>query len=170
MSQSPSLPTDDALLERLSAYLDGELDAAESREVERLLARDEQARSQLQRLERAWSLLDQLPRAEVGGTFIQSTVEMIALSEAESISRPGASSAAVMPWLKRIGAAAAIVFAASFGYLAMQHWLDRDNRQLLGDLPVIERLDAYRQIDDVAFLRLLNESRVLEPEEASRGK
>lgn len=170
MSQTPSSTTDEQLLERLSAYLDGELDAAESREVERLLVRDERARSQLQRLERAWSLLDQLPRAEVGGTFIQSTVEMIALSEAESLPRLGAASSAVMPWLVRIGAAAAVLLAASFGYLAMQHWLDRDNRQLLGDLPVIERLDAYRQIDDIAFLRLLNESRVLEPEEASRGK
>jgi anti-sigma factor RsiW len=169
MSTQPPNTADEQLLERLSAYLDGELDQHESREVERLLARDEKARTQLQRLERAWALLDQLPRVEVGGTFIQSTVEMIALREVEELSAPSKTSA-VLPWLVRIGGAAAVLIAASFGYLATQHWLDRDNQQLIVDLPVIERMDAYRQIDDLAFLRKLHESGVMKPAEVTRGK
>lgn len=157
----------DALVEQLSAYLDGELDPQESREVERLLARDEQARQELQRLERAWALLDQLPRVELTGEFIQSTVEMIALREVEelqSITQPSA----VRPWLVRIGAAVAIIFVASFAYLAVQHWLDRHNRQLLVDLPVIERMDAYRQIDDVEFLRQLQAAGLFSTEGVKR--
>lgn len=160
---TPSPNSRDALVEQLSAYLDGELDPQESREVERLLARDEQARQELQRLERAWSLLDQLPRVELTGEFIQSTVEMIALREADEL-QPATQSATVRTWLVRAGAAVALVFTASFGYLAVQHWLDRHNRQLLVDLPVIERMDAYRQLDDIAFLRQLQAAGLFPPE------
>jgi hypothetical protein len=34
------------------------------------------------------------------------------------------------------------------------------NERLLGDLPVIQQLDLYRQVDDVAFVRRLHERRL----------
>ena len=70
------------MLERLTAYLDGELDAADASEVERRLSAEPTWAAELQRLQRAWDLLDRLPRAEVGANFTHTTVEMIAV-EAE---------------------------------------------------------------------------------------
>jgi len=147
-------PSTDTLIEQLSAYLDGELDPVASREVESLLARDEQARRELQRLERAWALLDQLPRADLTGQFTRNTVEMIAVREAEELGQ-GRRGSNTLRWLLRASAAAGVAIAASLGFVAARDWLDRDNRALLDDLPVIERLDAYRQVDDVELLREL---------------
>lgn len=159
---------DDALVEQLSAYLDGELDADASHEVESRLARDEAARIALQRLERAWALLDELPRAELTSAFTRSTVEMIAVREGEQLVERRASTE-TLRWLLRAGAAAGVMIAASLGFMATRDWLDRDNRQLLQDLPVIERLDAYRELDDVEFLRQLRAGGLFTGEEASRG-
>ncbi|MEX0585756.1 MAG: hypothetical protein WD176_03880, partial [Pirellulales bacterium] len=66
MSLSDDLPADRSQLKAdLVAYLDGELDAETSRELENLLATDPNARDEMQRMEQAWDLLDELPRAEV---------------------------------------------------------------------------------------------------------
>src|SRR5580692_9053828 len=84
MSEQPSTPGSE-LTEQLSAYLDGELDAGARGDVEELLARDANARAELQRLERAWALLDGLPRVELEPSFTQTTVEMIAVSVADDV-------------------------------------------------------------------------------------
>ena len=69
--------------DELTAYLDGELDAASVRRVEERLARDTAYRGQLQKLERTWDLLDRLPRADVGEKFTKSTLEMVAVAAAK---------------------------------------------------------------------------------------
>ncbi len=48
-----------------------------------------------------------------------------------------------------------VVLAAVFGYLAARFRLDRPNRRLVRDLPVIENVELYRHIDDIDFLRQL---------------
>ena len=64
-------------LERIVAYLDGELSAEESAQVEQQLATDEDFRQELQGAERAWTALDELPMAQVGESFAQTTMEMV---------------------------------------------------------------------------------------------
>lgn len=143
------------LLERLVAYLDGELDSQGCREIEQLLASDESVRAQVQRLERAWEVLDHLPRTSVDPSFTRTTVEMIAVRAAEEVAphqRPGP-----LRLLKSVWAwgAAACVAAALAGYAMLGlAWTD-PNQRLISDLPVLEHLDAYRQLDDVEFLRML---------------
>lgn len=160
---------DDALLdEQLSAYLDGELDPATSREIEQRLARDEQARSHLQALEQAWSLLDQLPQAELTEAFTHGTVELITVRENE------AANAGRSRWTGRrgamfAGAAAGVALAALLGFGATRRWLGRHDERLLRDLPVIEQLDAYRQLDDVEFLRELRRAELFTTREVPRG-
>ena len=80
MSMSEPSNTNDLAYEKLVAYLDGELDAESSQQVERRLAEDPGYRHELKQMQRAWDLLDELPRAEVSETFTQTTVEMVALS------------------------------------------------------------------------------------------
>lgn len=70
------ITTEEALLqEELTSYLDGELAADQVRKVEDRLARDAAYRAELQRLQRAWDLLDRLPRASLPESFSKSTLE-----------------------------------------------------------------------------------------------
>ena len=45
--------------------------------------------------------------------------------------------------------------------------LTPDNRELLEDLPVLENLDAYRQVGDIQFLRTLARERLFDQERTS---
>ncbi len=159
MADQPS--TQHELEEELTAYLDGELDAAGVRHVEERLARDAVYRAQLQKLERTWGLLDRLSRASVGEEFTKTTLEMVAVSAAED-------AAAVQRSLPRIRQrqrlAGAISMAAALlvGFaIGSQVWPD-PNEALLRDLPVLENLDLYYQADDIEFLRMLDKKKLFD--------
>jgi ferric-dicitrate binding protein FerR (iron transport regulator) len=117
------------LEEQLVAYLDGELDVAESRRIEQLLATDPQVRQKLQALERTWELLDRL------------------------------QSRALLPvrrrrhWLLAVGGA---MVAALLGFLAVTLLRPQPNKRLLQDLPVLEHLEEYRQVESLKFLQTLS--------------
>jgi anti-sigma-K factor RskA len=145
--------------ELLVAYLDGELDADEARHVEQLMARDARVENEVRRLERAWSLLDRLPRAAVSPSFTESTVEMAALAVQDELRVADG---------KRRGAAwsAALVAACIVGFLAARLWPDA-NRQLLRDLPLVDNVEAYRQTPQIDFLRELAKSGVFDGEEVT---
>jgi anti-sigma factor RsiW len=154
MSSQP-VPPADGLHEELSAYLDGELDAESVRKVEERLARDAAYQAELQRLERAWGLLDGLPRASVDEKFTRSTIEMVALEasqEAETV-------LAEQPRRRRrqrLLAAAGMLAAGLAGFaIGTQLW-DDPNEELLRDLRVIENFDRYYQADSIDFLKALD--------------
>jgi anti-sigma factor RsiW len=142
---------------QLVAYLDGELDAAESRRVEQRIAEDERYRLQLKQLEQAWDLLDGLPRAEVDDTFTRTTVEMVALA-AEQDARQAKVRRRQRSWLWWTCAAIVVAVAALAGFWLARHRFDRRNRQLVSDLPVIENVDVYRYAESVQWLQMLDES------------
>jgi hypothetical protein len=50
----------------------------------------------------------------------------------------------------------AILVAATSGYFLLQWRLDQPNRELVRDLPVIERVDEYRDADSLEFLEQLH--------------
>ena len=142
----------DDVLEQLVSYLDGELDAETSREVERRLAEDENYRRELRHLQRAWDMLDELPSSEVSESFTQTTVEMVALSTAQDIEQTKSQfkRRGRLLWVLAGGSA---VVAAGVGYMIVSSILTRPNRQLVNDLPVIENVELYRVADSVEFLR-----------------
>src|SRR5436309_16121369 len=105
----------DELHEQLVAYLDGELDAEQTRQFEERLARDANLRRELLLLQRSWDMLDRLPRADVDAKFTRTTVEMIAVAAAEDVERE--QHAAPIRRLRTAAlAAACIVAAAAIGY------------------------------------------------------
>lgn len=162
-ANAESQPEGAPLDEQLVAYLDGELGPEESRGVEALLASQAEVRQKLQGLQRSWELLDELAPTPVDEAFTRTTMEMVAVAAADEV----AQSQAALPrirrrrWLLGVGgtvAAGLVGFAA--GWLL---WPD-PNRRLLEDLPVLEHLDEYRQVQDFRFLKRLAQERLFDEE------
>lgn len=139
---------------QLVAYLDGELDEEARRLIDARLAADPKLREALGRLEHTWDILDGLERSSVEDTFAQSTLELVAQAAAEDVRQDLAAAPRrrrrrwLVVWMSMVSAAAA-------GFLITAMLQPNPNRELLEDLPVLENLDRYREIDDVDFLRLL---------------
>jgi len=153
-------PTADgaSLEEQLVAYLDGELDDEGVRRIEGLLATDSKVRETLERFEGAWDLLDHLDQAHVGEVFTRSTLEMVAVAAADDVQQQQDQA----PRLRRkrwLVGSAGVLAAGLAGFLAVFLTRPDPNEQLLRDIPVLEHLDQYRQIDDFQFLKLLLEHR-----------
>jgi hypothetical protein len=167
MASLPSpLPSDD--VDQLSAFLDGELDDEGVRQVEDLLARDPNARAELQRLERAWHLLDGLPRAEANPEFTRTTVAMIAVRAADEV-EPAPRAAAARRWPAMFASGVGLVAAVLVGFVAADRLWPHPNDQLLHDLPVIEHLDAYREAGNLEFLRKLKEQKLFSSTETAHA-
>ncbi|MCA9107099.1 MAG: hypothetical protein KDA83_16895 [Planctomycetales bacterium] len=148
---SPQLPQDD-----LVAYLDGELTPDEAARIEVRLAEDDELRHRLAQLQRAWDLLGTLPSNRLDETFTQSTVELVALKANAELdaSRRGRLN------YRRLGLAVAgvlVLTSIAVGYQVSRYSQEAPNRQLMDDLPVIERVDLYRNAQDIEFLVRLSE-------------
>jgi len=144
------------LEEELVAYLDGELPDADRARIEKRLASDTACQRKLAQLQKAWDLLDVLSKAEPGADFTRSTVEMVAIQQekdAEQLQVKVQRSTAA--WL--IGGGLAIGLSLAAGFWLARYQLDAPERQLLKDLPVIERVDQYRHAESVDFLERLRQ-------------
>jgi anti-sigma factor RsiW len=145
----------DPELERLVAYLDGELDPEGARDVESRLARDAEYRRRLQQLQQSWDLLDQLPKAQVDPSFTQTTIALVAVRATDDVDQQQSARQRRRRYGAAVGGlAAALAFGAA--YLGTSWFGDRENRRLLRDLPVIQRLDEYRYVENIQFLRMLD--------------
>jgi len=159
-----SSQVNDAVIDELVAYLDGELDAEASREVEQRLSQDAQYRQRLRQLQQSWDLLDRLPKADVNDVFTQSTVAMIAVTAGDDVKEMKAKQTRRRKgvWWLGVGSLA-VSFLVS--YVLVSRIADRRNKRLLRDLPVIERMDEYRYADSIEFLRMLDAEGLFAEEE-----
>lgn len=157
----------DLLEERLVAYLDGELDDADVREVEQMLASDAGARAALTALERPWVLLDQLGKSPVDRMFARTTLEMVAVAAAEDVAKQQAE---IPRWRRRrrILGITAILTAAAAGFLAVALAWPDPNRELIEDLPVLENFDELQRVfgkdENTDVLLLLQKNKLFEEE------
>ncbi|HEX5106377.1 MAG TPA: hypothetical protein VFV87_21305 [Pirellulaceae bacterium] len=142
--------------EELVAYLDGELDASGAARIERRLADEPSYRARLAQLERAWDMLDSLHRVEAHDDFARSTVEVIAVKAIDD-AKTGQMRAIRRRNLGWLATSLAVIAAAVGGYLLFSYKLQQPNRELVRDLPVIERIDEYRNADSVEFLQRLHD-------------
>jgi anti-sigma factor RsiW len=158
----------DRLHEELTSYLDGELDAEGVRVVEERLARDANYRAELQRLQRAWDLLDRLPRSSVREAFSTTTIEMVAVAAAQE----AAAVQSALPRRRRRQRMAGTLGALAAGLVgfAIGHALwPNPNNQLLEDLNVLQNFELYYQADNIEFLRLLDRDGVFTEEDGDNA-
>jgi hypothetical protein len=145
----------------LVAYLDGELEERAAARLETKLANSATARRELDSLKRTWEVLDFLPMPEATADFTHRTAELLTVQD----QRRAIASRSAVDLLRNVSVFAAwllgVVACFAGGWLAVTRWPDA-NEGLVRDLPVIERLEDYRAIRDVDFLRLLHERRVLD--------
>jgi anti-sigma factor RsiW len=143
--------------EQLVAYLDGELAPDEALQVERRLSRDETFRQLLRGLQEAWDLLDELPQPTIDEDFTQTTVEMVAVTMAEEVHRQQDR------WrerktIKRVAQAAVVAASVGLGFWCVRYLQEQSDREILRDLPVIEHVNQYAEVDDLSFLeKMLDE-------------
>lgn len=163
MSEAGSYNAEDESYEQLVAYLDGELDAEGSLQVERRLAEDESFRRDLRQLQSTWDMLDELPKSEVSEAFTRTTVEMVVLSAEHELEeqKETAKRKSRLWWFAGAGGLLGTALV-SFWLIALV--LARPNEQLVRDLPVIEDIELYRVGESVEYLRQLDESGLFQQE------
>lgn len=168
MSEIEASSVNDGAHEQLVAYLDGELDSEGSRQMEEQLAHDANLRDELRRLQRTWDLLDELPRADVGTDFTQTTVEVVALSAEQELvdTRMAAQRSRTLVWAIA-GAGVLLIGAAS--YFAAAAYLQRPTAQLARDYPIIQDIDLYTIADSVEFLHQLDDESLFAQEDVDDG-
>jgi hypothetical protein len=145
----------DAQLEEIVAYLDGELPAEEAARVERRLGADEAYRRQLQSVERAWAALDDLPQTTVDDKFSRTTMQL-AVQAAEDELLERTTALPVLRRRRRLSSLLVGATAAALGFLALRLAWHDPNAPLLADLPVIDNVDVYSQVESISFLRSLD--------------
>lgn len=161
-------PADEDRLEEIVAYLDGELSPEESARVERRLASDESYRRSLQGIDRAWQALDELPLPAADGQFARTTMALTVEAAAADLQ---ARTIAIPRQRRRSRLATTLVAAAAaaLGLLVVRLATRSDERMLLVDLPVIDNVDAYSQVDGTEFLRSLQSALGPQLEELGPG-
>ncbi|WP_278465939.1 anti-sigma factor family protein [Gimesia maris] len=154
-------------LEKLVAYLDGEVTEQEAIEVEQSLSTDEATRTHVDGLERTWELLDKLPIAKASQEFTDKTlstiktVQLEALAEAEQ-NRSGFLSNKSKQQLRRVLIAAGwtvgLACSVAIGYLLTNQWVPDETDPLLEEFSFIENLDTYSEVQSLEFLEELKKS------------
>ncbi len=102
-------------------------------------------------------MLDTLGRTEADDDFVHSTVEMVAVQGR----RRGQDAEDAEPSASGISAWVALVAACwprrPRPISSFSSRLDEPNRELVRDLPLIERIDEYRNVDSVEFVKQLQQ-------------
>lgn len=161
----PELTSDQR--EDLVAYLDGELDEQASAEIEHLLAKSEAARQEVDALEQTWDLLDALPQVRASDTFTARTMSTVKVEEVRPPLlfrfRPRRLRRAAIVLVCLAGTTA----SAAAGFFVAYSSAPEDSETLVRELPVIEKLDVYREIQELEYLQQLEQSGLLNDETES---
>ena len=174
----------------LTAYLDGELPESEARKIEAMLARDPDARRRVDDLKKSYDLLDFLPKREPSADFATRTVTKLlpALSDADrtqlaspsgtvpAAGRVGGSTLVLEPierprpwrqallWLIVLACGAGGAYAAHAFAAPYLNERDKDRGDLASDYRLLVHLPWYLGIDDLDFLRRLDEPDLFAPD------
>jgi len=138
--------------DNLVAYLDGELNEQDMQELDEVLVKQPDARANVEQLRQTWDLLDVLPRPAITEEFSAQTLATMQVIRDEEPPPPS-------PWPRR--GLLAIVWAVALSVSGVAGVLLADRLQpdpthiLIEQLSVVERLESYREIGDLEFVKAL---------------
>src|SRR6266852_5802184 len=161
-------PLSDDERAELVAYLDGELPKPAVRALEAKLNTDPRIRSEMETLRKTWELLDHLPKPEPSPDFASRTLDRVSTIRATPMLGIRAGSVSDRWKLWGVGWAAAVILAAFIGYEGGYFLSSRTDPghqgrtkdvqpQLVEDFRVIENQRLYAHVDDLNFLRALQD-------------
>jgi anti-sigma factor RsiW len=168
LGRQGTMGREETMDEEIVAYLDGELDREAAIAIERRLADDPAYRARLTQLQQAWDLLDNLGQREADEDFTHSTVAMITVKAGEQ-SQDDEGRARLRKQAAWAGMGGLALVAAVAAYMAVDHRLNAENRALVRDLPVIERIDQYSNVESVEFLKRLQREGLFAAEVSDGG-
>lgn len=142
----------------LVAYLDGELNEAETQAIATKLTKSATARREIEVLEKTWSMLDHLPRPQVSDDFTART-----LTEVQRLSTEGGRfESAVRQTTQRVLRVAVWMVVGLLtvggGYAITQWAWPNPTARLARDLSIAEHLDEYREVGSFELLEILAHS------------
>ncbi len=147
---------DSSIIEELTAYLDGELDPTQVKQVEQRLATDPDYLSEMQTLQQTWDLFERLPTEHGSDAFVKTTMELIVHdATVESRRRRNSGWQSGFRW--------AVMFLVPLLVFGLSFTISKTmglapHRKLVEDLILIENLDRYAKVNtDLDFLVQLDE-------------
>lgn len=147
--------------DNLVAFLDGELNEQEAKDIERSLVGNRVVQHEVEMLSRTWDMLDLLPKASVTDEFTRQTVSMAKLDTTPFVITE-------QPWFRLTrrclvvaGWGAGVAAAALLGFCVTREWIPSQARLLYDNLEVIDHLDQYMEAGDITFLQELKRSGAL---------
>lgn len=143
MTDGTTANSDSTIIAQLTAYLDGELEAADVRNVEERISLDQRYQKLLHQLQQTWDVLDVLPSAEISAArdFTQSTMKLVVQDARQSTDKKNRS---FWTWPLRVLALCLIPCVASAGTFFTSRYVQNiPVHQFKKNLSVIRDLDAY---------------------------
>lgn len=142
----------------LVAYLDGELNEAESRAIATKLTQSVTARREIDVLQKTWEFLEYLPMPRASESLTQRTLTEVERIVVAGDKRAGTASQTV----KRVATILLCVLATSVclgAGLVLVRWIwPHPTARLARDLTIAEHLDEYRDVGSIDFLERLDKS------------
>jgi hypothetical protein len=153
----------EAQRENLVAYLDGELDEDNSRQIEQVLAASPTARREVEVLMGTWEMLDVLPQREASEQFVEDTMATIELAkQSTTIEHPLTDSQPKFP-IKTVAVwMTGLAVSAIFGFFITNQLIPNPSETLVQELPLINELHLYSEVDSLEFLTELQQAELFE--------
>ena len=146
--------------ELLTAYLDGELDESASNALEDRLGKDGDLRAELDAMRQTWGMLDFLPKAAASPDFTNRTIDRLSMEGRTTVTsslRRAWPPRRVLTWTLATLVALAVGFGASFAHRhTIAKPIDPDEA-IIHDLRLLERFREMETLDDLEFLKALDD-------------
>ena len=148
-------------MEVLVAYLDGELDAQDVRQMEDRLASEPDLREKMTSLEQTWNMLNELETVSADKELVRSTMEVVTLTIEKELS-DDEKQIEKRKWFDRLILLATVLMFGVIGYQLAALVGIRMKKQFAADIPIILNISKYKEIGSFDFLQALSEKRVFD--------
>lgn len=162
-AKSDSDPPHDPVTEELVSYLDGELDPTTAESMKTRLSLDPKLRAEADGLQRAWDILDILPRPQPSNAFLTRTVTHAIPTMAPPAPATMPAVPAVPPKSKQFAfwltSTVLVLVAGAAGYFGRAIYVkpEQPYQQISRDAALLHNLRLYRGVDDLEYAQSLDD-------------